>query len=113
MIKRCSLIPKKHRGGFAYGLSKNFVAWFAKTDAQAFALKGIRVLSVSPGFFETPMGEAEKDGFDMFVNQCAIKRYGKVEEIAYLFRYLSSDKLSYMTGVDILCDGGCIASTLQ
>lgn len=113
MKKRNMWIPKKHRAGFAYGLSKNFVTWFAKTDANRFAKKGIRVLSVSPGFFETPMGEAEKDGFEMFVHQCAIKRYGKVEEIAYLFKYLASEKLSYLTGVDILCDGGCIASTLQ
>lgn len=35
--------------------------WFAKTDAARFGEKGVRVLSVTPGNFETPMGNLEKD----------------------------------------------------
>ncbi len=112
MMKRVNLFPKKHRAGVAYGISKNFVIWYAKTDAEKFATKGIRVLSVSPGLFETPMGETERDISEEYIDKCAIKRYGKVEEIAYLFRYITNEKVSYLTGVDILCDGGCIASSL-
>lgn len=110
--RRLVIAPSKHRAGIAYGISKNFVTWYTKTNATKFASKGIRILSISPGFFETPMGEAEKDGSDMFLKRSAVKRYGKVDEIAYLFRYVSSEKLGYLTGVDILCDGGCIASTM-
>jgi NAD(P)-dependent dehydrogenase (short-subunit alcohol dehydrogenase family) len=113
MMKRVNLLPKKHRTGVSYGISKNFVIWYAKTDAEKFAKKGIRVVSVSPGLFETPMGETEKDISKDFVQKCAIKRYGKVEEIAHLFRYIVDEKLSYLTGVDILCDGGCVASQLS
>lgn len=112
MMKRVNLFPKKNRTGVSYGISKNFVIWYAKTDASKFAQKGIRVISVSPGLFETPMGETERDISEEFIEKCAIKRYGKVNEIAYLFRYLVDSKVSYLTGVDILCDGGCIASTL-
>jgi NAD(P)-dependent dehydrogenase (short-subunit alcohol dehydrogenase family) len=110
MMKRVNLFPKKNRTGLSYGISKNFVIWCAKTDAEKFAKKGIRVLSVSPGLFETPMGEVERDISQEFIEKCAIKRYGKVEEIAYLFRSLADEKVGYLTGVDILCDGGCIAS---
>ena len=113
MMKRVNLFPKKHRSGLAYGISKNFVIWYSKTDAEEFARKGIRVLSVSPGLFETPMGETEKEISKDFIDKCAIKRYGKVEEIAYLLRHVADEKVSYLTGVDILCDGGCIASRLS
>lgn len=112
MMNRVNLLPKKHRTGVSYGISKNFVTWYAKTDADKFAQKGIRVISVSPGLFETPMGETEKEISKDFIDKCAIKRYGKVEEIANLFRYLVDEKLGYLTGVDILCDGGCVASRL-
>lgn len=110
MIKWVNLLPKKHRSGVSYGISKNFVIWYAKTDAEKFAQKGVRIVSVSPGLFETPMGETEKEISKDFIEKCAIKRYGKPEEIAHLFRYLVDEKLSYLTGVDILCDGGCVAS---
>lgn len=113
MMGRVNMLPKKHRTGVSYGISKNFVIWYAKTDAEKFARKGIRVISVSPGLFETPMGETEKEISKDFIDKCAIKRYGKVEEIAQLFRYLVDEKLSYLTGVDILCDGGCVASQLS
>lgn len=111
--KRLLIAPTKHRSGIAYGISKNFVTWYTKTSVKNFAERDLRIVSVSPGFFETPMGEAEKDGSELFLEKSAIKRYGKVEEIAQLFRYISSEKLGYLTGVDILCDGGCIASTMS
>ncbi|MDS0526983.1 SDR family oxidoreductase [Clostridium sp. SHJSY1] len=110
MMARVNFFPKKARSGVAYGISKNFVVWYAKTDAAKFGEKGIRVLSVSPGSFETPMGELEKDEVESLIKYCAIKRLGKVEEIANLLAFCASDKAGYLTGVDILCDGGCVAS---
>ena len=113
MMKRVNIFPKKVRSGVAYGISKNFVIWYAKTDAVKFGQKGIRVLSVSPGSFETPMGELEKDSVENYTEFCAIKRLGKVEEIAHLFAYCVDQKLGYLTGIDILCDGGCVASGIN
>jgi len=110
MMARVNLFPKKVRSGVAYGISKNFVTWYAKTDAAKFGQKGIRVLSISPGSFETPMGEVEKDEVENLIKFCAIKRLGHVEEIANLMAFCASDKAGYLTGVDILCDGGCVAS---
>lgn len=110
VMKRIHLYPEKYRSGIAYGISKNFVIWFAKKDAARFGEKGVRVLSVSPGNFETPMGELEKEEADSFTKFCAIKRFGRVEEIAGLFAYCASESAGYLTGVDILCDGGLVAS---
>ncbi|MDP4277818.1 MAG: SDR family oxidoreductase [Bacteroidota bacterium] len=110
MMSWINLFPKKLRAGVAYGISKNFVIWYAKTDALKFGMKGIRIISISPGSFETPMGELEKDRIDEYTKNSAIPRPGKVEEIAQLFEFCVSPKASYLTGVDILCDGGCVAS---
>lgn len=110
MMGRVNLFPTKMRSSIAYGISKNFVTWYAKTDALKFGEKGIRVLSVSPGSFETPMGELEGDRIAEYTQKSAIKRLGHVDEIANLFEFCVSEKASYLTGVDILCDGGCVAS---
>lgn len=110
MMGRVNLFPKKTRAGVAYGISKHFVIWFAKTDAARFGQKGVRVLSVTPGNFETPMGELEKDEATAYLKFNAIKRLGKPEEIARLYASLIDERIGYLTGTDIICDGGCIAS---
>jgi NAD(P)-dependent dehydrogenase (short-subunit alcohol dehydrogenase family) len=110
IMARVNLFPKKTRSGVAYSISKSFVIWYAKTDAAKFGQKGIRVLSISPGSFDTPMAELEKDKTAELIKYSAIKRLGYVEEIANLFAFCVSTKAGYLTGVDILCDGGCVAS---
>jgi len=110
MMARVNLFPRKLRPGVSYGISKYFVVWYAKTDAAKFGKKGIRVLSVSPGSFETPMAEVEKDSTADLTKHCAIKRLGYVEEMADLLAFCVSEKAGYLTGTDILCDGGCVAS---
>ncbi len=110
IMKRVNLFPGKVRTGVSYGISKHFVIWFAKEDAARFGKKGVRVISVSPGNFETPMGELEREEAESYMKNCAIKRFGHVDEIASLFAYCASPSAGYLTGVDILCDGGLVAS---
>ncbi len=110
MMRRVNIFPQKVRSGVAYGISKNFVIWFAKTDAARFGEKGVRVLSITPGNFDTPMGELEKDEAMTYLQYNAIKRLGQPEEIARLYAALADDRMGYLTGTDILCDGGCVAS---
>ena len=62
------------------------------------------MLSITPGNFETPLGNLEKEEASTYLKFAAIKRNGRPEEIA-----LIDERLSYLTGTDILCDGGCIA----
>jgi NAD(P)-dependent dehydrogenase (short-subunit alcohol dehydrogenase family) len=105
------LIPSDfYRRGLSYGISKNFVMWFSQRSAERFGAKGGRVLSVSPGSFDTEMGRLEeKSGSAEMLRTAALKRFGRVEEIAALLAFCASEKAGYLTGTDILCDGGAMA----
>ncbi|WP_238948158.1 SDR family oxidoreductase [Clostridium sp. YIM B02569] len=105
-----SSMPVEMRSGFSYIISKNFVIWYAAQSACLYGKKGIRVLSVSPGTFATPMGEIEGKEAALFAERGALGRVGDVEEIAQLMALIASDAASYLTGTDILCDGGAIAA---
>jgi NAD(P)-dependent dehydrogenase (short-subunit alcohol dehydrogenase family) len=109
-MEQVNAAPKELHSSMAYSISKKFTIWCAKTDAARFGQKGARVLSVSPGLFETPMGEVEKSTGLALTEVGAIKRMGHVDEIAYLLACLVDEKLGYLTGADIICDGGVLAS---
>ena len=108
--KRLRIFPKSVRPGVAYGVSKDFAIWYSKQSALMYGDNGIRVVCVSPGNFETPMGKLEEDEADKFTSHAAIKRLGKPEEIAYLFSAIVDERNGYLTGLDIICDGGVVAS---
>lgn len=102
--------PKGMRPGSAYSLSKCFVIWYSKQMAARFGEKGARILSVSPGSFDTEMGRLEeKSGAGRLIEFAALKRFGKPEEIASLLAYCAGEGPGYLTGTDILCDGGTLA----
>jgi NAD(P)-dependent dehydrogenase (short-subunit alcohol dehydrogenase family) len=110
MMRRIHLFPSKLQSEVAYGISKNFVTWFALSDAARFGTKGIRVVCVSPGMFDTPMGALEHEEAENYIRKYgAIKRMGQVEEIANLLAFCVSNQTPYLTGTEIICDGGCIA----
>lgn len=109
MLRRARPFPASARPGVAYSISKSFVIWFARTDAARYGKRGVRVLSVTPGNFETPMGELEEEQASEFLKYNAIKRSGRPEEIAALYEALIDERLGYLTGADIICDGGCVA----
>jgi NAD(P)-dependent dehydrogenase (short-subunit alcohol dehydrogenase family) len=99
--------PQRLRSGLAYGISKHFVIWYSQAMAGAFGAKGARILSVSPGTFDTAMGRLEeKSGSGTLVDHAALRRYGRAEEIAELLAFCASERPGYLTGTDILCDGG-------
>jgi NAD(P)-dependent dehydrogenase (short-subunit alcohol dehydrogenase family) len=108
----CQFLPKGlYRNGMAYSISKNFVMWYSRKNAARFGAKGARILSVSPGTFDTEMGHLEeKSGSVEMLKDAALKRLGRPEEMAELLAFCASDKASYLTGTDILCDGGLIAA---
>lgn len=110
VMQRISIFPKNVRSGVAYGISKDFVIWYSKQSALMYGDKGIRVVCVSPGNFETPMGKLEEEEADKFTKYAAIKRFGKPEEIAFLFASIVDERNGYLTGLDIICDGGLVAS---
>ena len=85
--------------------------WYSKQMAMAFGAKGARILSVSPGSFDTDMGRLEeKSGAGALLRFAAIKRFGTAEEAGGLLAFCAAGEgAGYLTGVDILCDGGTLA----
>ena len=110
LVARAGIAPKGARPGLAYAISKHFVIWFAKTDAARFGTKNVRCLSMTPGNFDTPMGALESEQADVFKKHSALKRNGRPEEIAALFTLLLDERLGFLTGADIIMDGGVVAS---
>ncbi|WP_028781833.1 SDR family NAD(P)-dependent oxidoreductase [Thalassobacillus devorans] len=92
-----------------YSSSKAAVINFTKALAAEFAPYGIRVNSVSPGFTETPLTERglqNKRFEDAIRRNTALERVGKPDEIANVIAFAASEEASYMTGSDLLVDGG-------
>ena len=52
----------------------------------------------------------EQSGAGAMIDYAALRRFGKPEEIAELLAFCASEKAGYLTGIDILCDGGVVAS---
>lgn len=92
-----------------YSAAKAGVINFTKSLALELSPYGIRVNSVSPGFVETPLTEQGMKN-EQFVKairkNTALKRAGSTEEIANVIAFLASYEASYMTGSDVLVDGG-------
>lgn len=93
----------------AYFASKNFVMFYTKANVARFGKKGCRIFSVAPGSFMTPMLEHQADNFDSIREATAFKRFGDPDEMAALFAALLDPAVSYLTGCDVLMDGGKLA----
>jgi NAD(P)-dependent dehydrogenase (short-subunit alcohol dehydrogenase family) len=110
LLASTAILPKGARAGVAYTTSKAFVIWYAREMAADFGAKGARIVSVSPGTFDTAMGRLEeKSGSGKLVDLAALKRFGRPEEVAEVLAFAASDKPGYLTGTDILVDGGTTA----
>ena len=80
------------------------VAAYTKIFANTYAADGLRINNVLPGWIDSlPQLDARRDSVPM-------QRYGKVEEIAATISFLASDGAAYITGQNILVDGGVMRS---
>lgn len=96
------------KNGFAYGLSKNFVCWYAAKSAFDLGPKGIRVVSLSPGLIATDMGNQEVTHGDYLIGLSCEERMGKPEELGFAIATVADERNGYLAAIDILCDGGSI-----
>lgn len=99
--------------GLAYAYSKKALQKYVQRNASVWGAEGKRLSSLSPGLIETDMGKLEYDNWDQFEAmqaRIALQRMGKPEDIAATALFLVSDAASYISGTDILVDGGLIAS---
>lgn len=94
-------------GNCAYGVSKAAVMAFTKTLSKEAAPFNIRVNALAPGLADTDMAKQMEDnaGKEM-VQDSAMKRLAKPEEIADVALYLASDQASFINGQIIRVDGG-------
>ena len=99
-------------GAAAYNASKGAVRILAKNIAADYAKENIRANSVHPGVINTPMTKDlldDPDTRENFEAMTPLPRLGKSEDIAYGVLYLASDESSFMTGAELVIDGGMVA----
>lgn len=89
-----------------YCVSKAAVIQLAKAMAVEFAPHGVRVNSVSPGYIMTELVEPLTEFHALWKPQIPMRRLGTPEELMGLYVYLASDASRYMTGSDVVIDGG-------
>ena len=97
----------------AYHAAKGAVRVFTKAAAIQYAKDGIRVNSVHPGFVDTPMTEAHHgvpSVREARTSQTPLGRLGVPEDIAPGILYLASDQSSFVTGSELVIDGGMTSS---
>ena len=98
--------------GSAYQTSKGGVRIFTKAAALQYANRGIRVNSVHPGPIVTEMTRAGRDDperLSIMLARIPMGRYGEAEEVANAVLYLASDESSFVTGSEVVVDGGWTA----
>lgn len=89
-----------------YCTSKAAVIHMSKAMAVEFAPHNIRVNSVSPGYIRTELVEPLSEYHAQWEPKIPMGRMGRPDELVGLYLYLASDASSYMTGSDVVIDGG-------
>jgi 3-oxoacyl-[acyl-carrier protein] reductase len=99
-----------------YNTSKGGVLLLTKTMAVELGRHGIRVNALCPGFIETPLNAAisadlgGQDFTDAYASDnIPLGRAGRSSEVAAVYAFLASDDASFMTGAEIVIDGGQLA----
>jgi len=96
-------------GGAAYALTKGAVASFTKGAARDLGPRGITVNNVQPGPVDTELNPADGEFAKALVPMLALQRYAHTDEIANFVAFLASPESSYITGANLLIDGGFAA----
>lgn len=95
-----------------YNGAKAAIRLMTKSAAVQYAKDGIRVNSVHPGLMppmRTSVSAADPELREKIIESIPMRRAGRVEEAAYAIVFLASDEASYITGTELVVDGGAVA----
>lgn len=103
--------------GFAYGIAKRANQVRVRAASVPWGRRRARVNSISPGVISTPMGVAELNGpsgefMQSMVSGSGTGRLGTPDDIAAAAEFLCGPQASFVTGTDLLVDGGAVAGVL-
>ncbi|PYV63757.1 MAG: hypothetical protein DMG95_06000 [Acidobacteria bacterium] len=98
-------------GAHAYHASKGALIMMSKNAAITYASDGIRVNSIQPGFIDTPLTQAQDPAINANIigRLTPMKRAGTPLEVANGCLFLACDESSFMTGAELVIDGGYLA----
>jgi NAD(P)-dependent dehydrogenase (short-subunit alcohol dehydrogenase family) len=117
IVNVASIAASVCTGGSAYAASKGAILSYTRHTARELARRGVRMNAVSPGFMRTPMTTGEREGLDEaaqeeriagFAAHLPMKRMGAMDDIADAVLFLASDEASYITGQEVIVDGGYV-----
>jgi NAD(P)-dependent dehydrogenase (short-subunit alcohol dehydrogenase family) len=103
--------------GSAYAIAKRANQLRVRGASREWGLRGARVVSISPGVISTPMGREELVGssgafMDRMIEGSGAGRVGTPDDIAAVAEFLASPAAAFLTGTDVLVDGGAVAGLL-
>jgi NAD(P)-dependent dehydrogenase (short-subunit alcohol dehydrogenase family) len=118
-ISSITAIRYARRSFVAYGTSNAGVLGFTRTVAVEYARRGIRANAILPGHIDTPMVrrglENDPEKIEAFVQErnawCPMNRMGDAWDVAYAALFLASDEAKFITGAELVVDGGVTSAT--
>ncbi|MEH2332783.1 3-oxoacyl-ACP reductase family protein [Nostoc sp.] len=93
-------------GASVYAMSKSALQGLVQGLARDLGPRGITINNVQPGPIATDMNPPEGEFAEMLKKQLALPRYGTVEEVAGMVAYLAGSEAAYITGANLMIDGG-------
>lgn len=110
IVNVCSVAAMSGHVAAAYTASKWALRGLSRTASLELGPRGIRVNALMPGLVETPLMENASPAFrDAALAEVPLGRIGTVDDIAPLVAFLVSDDSAYMTGAELVVDGGMTA----